>query len=221
MKKIVILAFLLLLTGCTAEYNISINEDLSISETAYCYGDSDMFDTYYMTTRSNVLGEILDVYTDGLKENGYEYELMEGTNPYVVLSRKYSDIGDYVNKTILLNDYFDEIKYTKNGDILKIETVGFHPNEENDPNRFYITNLDIAITSSYKVINHNATKIDDNTNTYHFEIKEDTEDFKIILELDTTKKFNPLEKTYLTIIITVLIIIAAWIMVFVLNKKKK
>ena len=72
---------------------------------------------------------------------------------------------EYLQNGKLFNDYFDEINYHKDGDIVKITTNGFNPVDDDVPERFYIDNLEIAITSSYKVINHNATRISKDTNT--------------------------------------------------------
>lgn len=219
MKKILFLAcLLLLLTGCTAKYDIKINEDLSVNESIYMYGDEELFDTYYKTTRVNVLKELLEPYEDLLKENKYQYEVNQ--DGYIYIFRKYDNIKECIDNSILFNDYFEKINYTKNGDKIKIETEGFHPNSTDDPERFYVDDLTISITSSYKVTNNNATSINDDTNTYSFNLKGDMDDFKVMFEMDTTSKFNPNMKMYITIGVTVLIIIGAWITVLVLNKKK-
>ena len=220
MKKIMFLiCLLILLTGCTAKYNVKINEDLSIIEEVYMYGDDDLYSTYYKTTHMNVLKELLEPFEDILKENKYEYSVNE--EGYIYITKKYVSIKEYIDSSILFNNYFDKIDYNKNEKSIKIETEGFYPNSTDDPDRFYVKDLDIAITSSYKVLNHNASKVDDKTNTYFFNIKEDTEDFKLMLEIDTTSKFNPYVKMYIKILVAFLIVLTSWIVVFYLNKKKK
>ena len=221
MKK-KILAFLLILfvTGCQVKYNVTINEDLTVLEQAIIYGDDDLYSTYYKTTKNNVLKSNLDTYREFLNENNYKNSIEESDEPSINLEKKYNDISSYINSSKLFNDYFDKINYSRNGNIIKIETEGFKPCEEDDPNRFYIDELDIAITSKYNVLNHNATRVDKDTNTYHYTIKANTNDFKILLELDTSKEFNPKLRMYTMMVILFIIIVGAWIMVFVLNKKK-
>ena len=137
MKKIGLLVIsLLLITGCSVQYNLKINEDLTIVEEASLTGTEEFFANYYKTTKKNVIKDSLELYQDILKENNYSYELIDSSTPYVKVNKKYNNIMDYTKNSILFNDYFDEVKYTENGNIKKIETVGFNENNPDDPNRF-------------------------------------------------------------------------------------
>ena len=71
---------------------------------------------------------MLDTYSKTLKEKNYEYRLVEETKPYVLASKTYGSVNDYIKESVFFNDYFDEIKYTENGSIKRIETVGFNEN---------------------------------------------------------------------------------------------
>ena len=219
MKKILLLTILLLLTGCSVKYNITINEDLSIEEVASLTGTSDFFANYYKTTKKKVIKDSLDIYQDLLKENGYAYELVEDDIPYAKVNKKYSSIIDYTKNSLLFNGYFDEVKYTEDGKYKKIETVGFHENNSDDPNRFYVRDLEISITCPYKVVNHNAERVNTSTNTYYFNLSNEG-DNKILLEFNTARKFNPSEQAIIAIIICILVIIATWTTIYILNKKK-
>lgn len=221
MKKIVFLILsLFLITGCSVKYNLVINEDLTILEEAKLTGTSDFFANYYKTTKKNVLKSLLEVYQDTLREKGYTYKLVEDSIPYVDVSKNYSDINTFTQNSILFNDYFDEVKYTENGSIKKLETIGFNENNPDNPERFNIKNLEITIKCPYKVKNHNAKKVDEKTNTFYYELSEDSE-YKILLEFDSSRKFNPYEKTIIMVLICLIIIIASWVTVYLLNKKKK
>ena len=104
---------------------------------------------------------------------------------------------------------------------VKIETIGFHHSVTDDPERFYIDNLDIVINLPYKVINHNASEVDEKTNTYHFIMTSKMEDFKVLLEFDSSRKFNPYGSLIIKVLISIGIIIMTWIIVYYLNSKKK
>ena len=221
MKKILaLISLLFLLTGCTVNYHVTINEDLSVLEEVKIYENEDFYDMYYKTSKSNALKTFLDEYKDDLEKNNYEYEIIKDTNPYVILRKKYKTMEEYLQNGKLFNDYFDEINYHKDGDIVKITTNGFNPMDDDVPERFYIDNLEIAITSSYKVINHNATRISKDTNTFYYEIDDNTEEFSIILEYDTSKKFNANHDLYVVMMILIGITVASWIFI-IINKKKK
>ena len=220
-KRFLFLLTLILITGCSVKYDVLIDEDLKVYETAEIIGGENLYKQYYKTSKVNVLKELLLGYEDVLKDNSYSYELKETDNPYVILNKEYNNLSSYLNDSQLFNDYFDKINYNKSDNIIKIETEGFNPNEEDNPDRFYVENIDISITSKYEVINSNASKVDENTNTYHFVMDKETEDFKIMLEIDTSKIFNPNKNKILMIIIAAGVLIASWIIVFVVNKKKK
>ena len=63
MKKIVILIFaLFLVTGCSVRYEATINEDLSITEKAKITGTETFFDSYYKTTKKQVIQSFIYRY---------------------------------------------------------------------------------------------------------------------------------------------------------------
>lgn len=220
MKKIVILAFIIFaLTGCGVRYNIEIKNDLSVMEEANLFGTESFYKTYYKTTKYSVLDSFLDNYKDILKNNNYTYELVDNINPYVNVKKNYDSIESYINNSILFNDYFEKINYTKNGKIAKIETEGFNINDPDNPDRFYVRDLKIAIKCNFKVTNTNATNYDKKNNIYYFEMNEDTKDFKILLEFNTASKFIMNQDIYILMIVMALIVIASWVAVFVLKKK--
>ena len=221
MKKIWILLGCLVLTGCNVKYNVKIDDNLKVSESAFIEGDDELYQASYRTSRNRVLEGFLDIYGATLEQNNYTYELIKGENPHVEIKRQYSDINDYLNNSKLFNNYFDKIDYKKNGNLVKIETIGFHHNITDDPERFYVHNMDIAVNIPFIVTNHNASEVDEDTNTYHFVMKENMEDFKILLEFDSSRKFNPYMKVIIKILIALGIAVLTWIVVFYLNRQKK
>ena len=221
MKRIVVLVlFVFLVTGCSVEYHLDINEDLTIIEQAKLTGTKDFFDSYYKTTKTNVLKSYLDIYGNTLEENNYTYKLEQGDTPYVSVSKKFDSINNYTENSILLSNYFEEVKYIENGNIKRIETSGYDKGTSDDNrDRFYLSELTISITCPFKVKENNAKRVNENTNTYYFELSDDGD--KIILEFDASRKFNPQSKTIRTILAMIGIIIASWVTVIILNKKNK
>ena len=163
-KNIFLLLILFLLTGCTCNYNVSVNKDLTIDEEITIYGTSKLYSAYYKTNKVDVLKENLDHYVEELKENNYEYSLYEEDNPYIVIKKKYQNMEEYLNNSKFFNDYFDEISYNKDGNIVKLETVGFNPNEEDNPDRFYVENALINVKLGYEVVDTNMELIDELNN---------------------------------------------------------
>ena len=220
-KKFLILIIMLLLTGCSVNYNISINDDLKVVEKASIRGSEKLYNTYYRNSKIDVLSSLLDNYEDELKNNNYEYKLNDTNEPYINIQKEYNGIEEFLNNSKLFNDYFDEISYNKDGNIVKIETIGFNPNEEDNPERFNVDNINIAITSKYEIKNSNASKIDEDNNIYYFNLNGNMDDFKILLEIDTSKKFDANKNQVLMIIIAIAILVMSWVIVLVVNRKKK
>lgn len=222
MKKIVILVGLLLVTGCNANYNININKDLSIEEQVNISGTDSLYKIYYKTTKVNVLKELLGRFENSLKEKNYQYELRESDYPFVTIEKKYNSITEYINTADLYQNYFEKINYSQDGNVVKIETEGFIPNEDDDPSRFYVENLDVSIKCAYHVLNSNATKIDKKTNTYHFIMDGGAKDFKILLEFDTSRRF--VSGTGMDIILLIIslfiIVILFWLYLYYKKRKK-
>ena len=220
-KNIFLLLILFLLTGCSCNYNVRINKDLTLDEEITIYGTSRLYNAYYKTNKLDVLKDNLENYLDEIKENNYEYSLKENEEPCIILKKKYQNIEEYLNNSKFFNDYFDEISYNKEGSIVNVETIGFNPNEEDNPDRFYVENAIININVAYEVNNANTEDIDNKTNTFRYHLTEEEKEFKILINYDLSKKYNPYKKNTVYIVIAILIIIITWTIFYFVNRKKK
>jgi hypothetical protein len=120
---------------------------------------------------------------------------------------------------LLFNKYFEEVKYSEDGNVKKIETIGYNGDIPDDQDQFSIRELEISITCPYKVKNHTAKKVNKETNTYYYELND--ENNKILLEYDTSTKFNPNSDLIRTLLILFGIVIASWIIIIIVSKKNK
>lgn len=220
-KNIFLILILFLITGCSCNYNISLNKDLTVDEEIIIYGTNRLYNAYYKTNKVDVLKENLENYVEELEVNNYEYSLVEDVNPYIIIKRKYQNMEEYLNNSKFFNDYFDEISYNKSGNIVKIETIGFNPNEEDNPDRFYVENALINVKLSYEVSNANTSIVDDKTNTFQYNLLENDSDFKLLINYDISKKFNPHKKNMIYIVGAILVIVITWLILFLVNRKKK
>ena len=221
MKKWLLALILVLLTGCSVNYNVMINDDFSVNEKAIIQLDDDFYEQYYRTTRKNVLKELLDGYSSILNENNYTYNISDDKNPFIALEKKHANVEDFVNNSILFNDYFDKINYNKNDSKLEINTEGFNPNDSDNPDRFNISELSIIIKPSFKITKHNAKEFNEEENSLTYVLNNEDDNFNILLELDINKRFNPLGKGTKYMIIFVGLAIVAWIFVIVKSRKNK
>jgi len=221
-KKILLLIILILLTGgCKVEYNLMVSEDLKIIETVNMTGTKSLFDIYYKSSKLNVVKMLLDDDKDTLDENNYNYKIVEETTPYVLADKEYSDMKSFANNSIFYKQYFEKLECEEKDGIITLKTSGFKPNDPDDPSRYDVRKLAISITSKYKVIDSNASRVDKKTNTYYWNIDNNTTDFELMLSYDSDVKFNPYINTYIMIIVSILIIIITWGLIWYFDQKEK
>ena len=123
MKKVLLLiGCIFLFTGCKVEYNLVINNDLKVYEEVKMTGTDEFFDSYYKSSRINVLNMVFDdSRKEELKNLGYKYEIVEGITPYVLANKTYNNISDFSNNTIFASQYFEKIDVFDNNGVISLE----------------------------------------------------------------------------------------------------
>lgn len=224
MRKILLLIIcILLITGCKVEYKININNDFTINEEVKMTGSDEFFDIYYKSSRLNVINT---VFTDSektlLKDNKYNFEIIETETPYVLASKKHLSVEDFAKDTLFYKQYYDSLKVSNDNGIVTIDTEEFLGNSVNDPNRYDIKNAKISISIGYKVLESNSSNYDEKTNTYTWYVNHDTTESKIHLVYDTNNVFkHEDENNDLMIIIYILILVVVIIIYAVYKSKNK
>ena len=127
-------------------------------------------------------------------------------------------INDKVN--IIGTNIFGKISNIQNNHAI-LKTKDFKPNDPDDPSRYNIKELTIAITSKYKVIEHNADRFNEKTNTYYWDINANTVDFDLLFSFNSKIKFNPYINIYLMIFISLVVLLVTWISICWFYRKEK
>lgn len=222
MKKILLLlGCIFLITGCKVEYNLVINNDLTVDEHVNMTGTDEFFDNYYKSSKINVVNMVFDKNRrDILNKNNYSFEIIEQYTPYVVARKKYDNITDYVRNNIFYEQYFKDININENDGIVSFQTGEFIPVNPDSLERYDIKVSTIKIKIPYKVIEQNAQKYDDKTNTYTWYISDETTDFSLNLVYDKNELYTPpTDKIDWLMIIVSIVFIVASIIVYIINKK--
>lgn len=210
-----------MMTGCKVEYNLTILEDLKIEESLNMTASEEIFNNYYKNSKLSVVKRLLDEDKATLDENNYHYEIVEDSIPYVLADKEYSDMETFTKNSIFYKQYFESLECEEKDGIITLKTKGFEPNDPENPNRYYIKDLTISITSKYKIVDSNANKVNKKTNTYYWNIDNETTDFSLMLSYDSNVKFNPYINTYIMIFVSILIIIITWVSVWYFDQKEK
>ena len=147
-------------------------------------GTDEFFDSFYKSSRINVVKMFLDEgRRELLNNNGYQYEIIESDTPYVVANRNYNSLKKFADNTIFLEQYFESLEVIEQDGVVAIETKDFIPISPDSIERYGIKTTTIKIKSSYEVMEHNATSYDKKTNTYTWYIHDYTESFSLLFSM--------------------------------------
>ena len=180
-KIFLIIPLLILLTGCTVNYNLEINKD-SITEnisgtvtneeiTPEIEGRSDVNPKYYyLYLADNVL------FNDNTaKYNKNITDIQDGKK----FNFNYTYKNNY-DKSMIINSCFENHKIIETDTYYSIELTGSF-------SCLYSNKIDINITSNYMVLENNAKKVEDNK--YTWEIT-DSENVNIKLVVSKENKYE-------------------------------
>lgn len=191
-KILLLLLVILLFTGCTGKYDVSINDDLSVDENLYL----ELPNVDYEKTLSIFKKNNID------KEN---YSVFVSSDSVII---KYKDsfksIDDYILSSKVYHQLVDEIQYTKNDNYIDLyidEKLKLKSKEEIDliGNSNDIDSLDINLELPFKVLNNNSDSF--NKNTYTWNIKNGDVDKKIFIQ------FNPNRSSNLSLQLVVFVVV--------------
>lgn len=224
--KIIIAVFLaFFITGCTTNYNIIINPDLSIKDESIGEVDASFFENSTLS-HDDTMRNIIRQNIEDINDLNYTYEVKNNGN-ILVLTGETISIEDYINKKKrVYQQWFRKIENTQTGNVIQLKGSEFYPYNEQDPYKVIIQHLYINITVPFKVIEHNADMVDKKKNVYTWEINKSTMNKEISLSFDTSKRIEIKENApqfkipFITVIGTVLLIVAG-IMLHIIVKRQE
>lgn len=186
-KNIMLLIICIFLTGCSVDYNLIVNEDLSINEQINASETEAYFDkeyTYYERKEAidNLWENMTSVYD---KKYTYTYN---SNDTGVIVNNNYNSIEEYIDSK-LYKQYFENVEYEKNGNKVIIKSTGeFYPYTTQDFEKFPINDFKLNIKVPFKVVKNNADSVEGNIYTWKIDSK--TKDKSLYLEFDTSKNYT-------------------------------
>jgi len=240
MKKLVYLLFLtVFLTGCDAEYNITINKKSIVEELQIFEDDSskwnddiELFSLPYKEVIENNLDYKLGVFIDeqlaDAEENNPNYTFYRPkkikTKDRLGIVYEYRFDTENYERAYFPRNCFDNVKVYEQAGYITISTSkGFNCISE----EYELSSLIVNITTKYEVESSNSDSVDGNTHKWVI-TENNYEDKNIYIRVDTKElskvKVNNLEeknviKIFLTIGISIAIL-AIIVIIFLINKKR-
>lgn len=184
-KLILIFLSIFMLSGCTLKYNLSVDEDGFVEESATV-----------IETKENLLKYTLDISTyteellDGIKENdNYNSYILsvddDSYNGYGYGNRTYLDLENYKNKSIIVYEMFEDVSIAKSNNMINITMIpkdSFSYFEDNSLYNAVLDEVYISINVPYEVISNNADEIEDNVYTWHISKDKDLKTINILYD---------------------------------------
>lgn len=177
MKKITYLIFLISvfsLTGCTSNFDVSIKDEMIIQNVSISMNNNEI-------TKETVAKTLEDLVLN--EENDSEF-----LGYFTIIGNKKSNpLNANINYNVNNYDFdyalsfcYDNQNITYNNNILTISANNFNCFQKYN----IINNININVTTGYKVLEHNADSVNDNTYTWN--ITKSSLNKNIKLKLDTT-----------------------------------
>ena len=208
-KKIIILLFVILLTGCSGTYNLKFNDDLSIKEE---------LNVEIPSTEENKQ-KTLDLFKNN-KINNKKYSIKSSNNKLKIkYSEEYISIEDYIVNSNLYHLLFDNISYDKTDKYIEVEAKGVLDLSNNSiykVNNYDVSLFQINLESSHKILSNNADQKEDNI--YSWTLNSNTKEKEINFKISTDYTKNRIISIVPLLLIGLIIIISV---IYVYNKTIK
>ena len=159
-KYILLILIVFILTGCSGNYNLTFNKDLTINEELNILIDNS----------NNAYERTLDLLKKA-EIDPDKYEIMiDKDKVKIVYKETYSSFENYYLNSKLYRSLFENIEYEKDNTGLSINTNSRlklnDKNNQNIINSYDIDNFKINVSIPFNVTDNNADSIKDNTYTW-------------------------------------------------------
>lgn len=214
MKKIIkyisIIFILILLTGCSGNYNVIINSDLSVNEELELTIDNE-YGQYQKT---------LSIFEkNNIDKDNYDVNV-EDDEIKIKYNEKFDSIEQYISNSKVYKQLINNIQLNRNNDYIDIyvdENLKIK-NKYTNINGTNLVDLDVIqvnITNPFKVVLTNADMINDNV--YTWSITKDDISKKIQMQFKPKLDVFPIKP----VVVGIVILISSTILIYNLLKRYK
>ncbi len=225
-KIILLILVTLLFSGCTVNYNLYINDDLSVNESIIASEDTYDLKTTTGQEPTVSVNSLYELYKiDGVK---YDISTTSDDNDTIsIVTSSFNSLDDY--QEYFKSDIVNEVNVTKKNDLITIEYKQDVPLTDYASKSLIYDTVNVNIEVPFKVTKHNADRAIGNT--YTWEIKKDGKlrDIKITFnskETNISKKINifgffEINIQYTVLFVVGLVVLALAIVGLVYRQNKK
>lgn len=210
LKIFIIGILLILVTGCSGNYNLKINDDMSIDEELYLTIDN----------TNNTYTKTLKIFKENnIPEKDYEVVLSDN-NVRITYNKKYDSMEEYILDSKIYHELIDEIQFNKSNDYIDLYVnqklkLSNDNIKSNGTNLVDLDVLQINIENPFSVNYTNAEIVNDNV--YTWTIKKGDIEKKIQMQFRPSLNVFP----YKQVAVLSTVIICSLIIIFTIYRRYK
>jgi len=196
MKKIKVISLfimILLFTGCSIDYNLTILSDKSVKETSYynnfnvaILANNNSVEEYY----NSIIASYENV--NGFKGFDINKKIYEDKS-YLELNKEYTSFDKYLDSVILKSMFQDpKVYYKKNYMEFDSGTQSLYKDSsaEGSQDGYSINSVNIKIRFHNNIIDNNADNYDEKTNTLTWTFSKDNINKNIYFKIGNEKRYD-------------------------------
>ena len=210
LKIFIIGILLILVTGCSGNYNLKINDDMSIDEELYLTIDN----------TNNTYTKTLKIFKENnIPEKDYEVVLSDN-NVRITYNKKYDSMEEYILYSKIYHELIDEIQFNKSNDYIDLYVnqklkLSNDNIKSNGTNLVDLDVLQINVENPFSVNYTNAEIVNDNV--YTWTIKKGDIEKKIQMQFKPSLNVFP----YKQVAVLSTVIICSLIIIFTIYRRYK
>ena len=167
-KKIILICTLFILTGCSVEYNLTINEDLSVKEKVIANENTNRMEAMTKSKGDNAVNYIYNMFKRDDKKVSISTK-NTSKNTYTTVVKTHKNIENYSKD--FKSDVFEKVNIIKEDNVVTFTANQTKPLGKNQSYSLIYDDITIRMYVPFKVIENNATSV--SGNTYIWKIKND------------------------------------------------
>lgn len=168
-KILFLFIVLFLLSGCTANYRLSISESGEIEEDIKFLESTSVLKTFSNSIQSDLDKELQNVKQSGIYDSYTMDAFVEDGYGIGTGKRVYSSFDNFKNNSIIVNEMFEDISIIDNGKVVSINlkpVSNFKYFEESSMYSSLLDKVNFEINIPYKVIDGNYDKEENGVYTW-------------------------------------------------------
>jgi len=187
MKKVILaLLCVIILSGCKAEYSINFDKKMNIDEELFGYESDEFYESYTNSSYNRVISFILEPNLEYFNNNDYNIKTDSFNGKKgAKINRRFNNFDEYKKISKIYKEAVNDISYNEEDGIVTIKAkVNINTNEQNQE-KYYVSDLKLNITLPFEVKDSNADSIDKNTYTWNF--NKENNNREIVISFDKNK----------------------------------